>query len=148
MPLGTNTMDPMLGLEFRFEIMIDDISFGQWASCKGLKVTFTPKKVTELGLNTHSTYLPGTVDYTNITLTRAVNKLDSAKLISWLSRSASTYSPSTGMIRLKNAHDEEVASWTLRNVYPISWAGPVMNTLQPKVATETLVVAHEGFLDV
>jgi len=145
---GINTMDPMLGLAFRFEIVIDDISFGQWASCKGLKVMFTPKRVTELGLNTHKTCLPGTVDYTDVTLTRAVNKLDSTKLLSWLSRSAANYSPSTGLIRLNNAHGEEVSSWSLRNVYPISWTGPVMNTLQPKVATETLVVAHEGFLDV
>ena len=38
-----------------------------------------------------------------------------------------------------------VARWALLEVVPVRWSGPSLSTESPKVATETLEVAHHGF---
>ena len=39
-----------------------------------------------------------------------------------------------------------VATWGLVGVIPVRWTGPSLNLDTPKVATETLEIAHHGFL--
>ena len=39
-----------------------------------------------------------------------------------------------------------VASWSLDGVMPVRWSGPSLNLDSPKVAMETLELAHHGFL--
>jgi hypothetical protein len=39
-----------------------------------------------------------------------------------------------------------VATWGLLDVIPVRWTGPSLNPDSPKVATETLEIAHHGFL--
>ncbi len=41
---------------------------------------------------------------------------------------------------------EAVATWTLRDVLPVKWSGPQLSVDSAKVATETLELAHHGFL--
>jgi phage tail-like protein len=40
----------------------------------------------------------------------------------------------------------EIASWKLEGVIPVRWSGPSLNVETAKVATETLELAHHGFL--
>ena len=42
---------------------------------------------------------------------------------------------------------EVVASWQLEGVIPVRWSGPQLSPDSPKVATETLELAHHGFLN-
>jgi len=49
---------------------------------------------------------------------------------------------------LLNPHREKVTSWKLKGVYPVKWKGPNLNAKGHEIATETLELAHEGFLDV
>jgi phage tail-like protein len=39
-----------------------------------------------------------------------------------------------------------VARWGLLDVIPVRWTGPSLNPDSPKVATETVEIAHHGFL--
>ena len=39
-----------------------------------------------------------------------------------------------------------VAEWSLLDVVPVRWTGPALSADQPKVLTETLEIAHHGFL--
>jgi hypothetical protein len=39
-----------------------------------------------------------------------------------------------------------VARWGLLGVVPVRWSGPSLNLDSPKVATETIEIAHHGFL--
>jgi len=39
-----------------------------------------------------------------------------------------------------------VATWGLIDVVPVRWTGPSLNPDSPKVATETVEIAHHGFL--
>ena len=45
------------------------------------------------------------------------------------------------------AERKVVASWGLLGVIPVKWSGPGLNLDSPKVATETLELAHHGFTD-
>ena len=53
---------------------------------------------------------------------------------------------STATIVARNAKNEAVATWNLRGVVPVRWTGPSLNVESPKVATETIEIAHHGFL--
>ena len=38
-----------------------------------------------------------------------------------------------------------VATWELDGVGPVRWSGPTLNLDSPKVAIETVEIAHHGF---
>ena len=42
--------------------------------------------------------------------------------------------------------DIVVARWGLADVVPVRWTGPSLNLDSPKVAVETIEIAHHGFL--
>ena len=44
-------------------------------------------------------------------------------------------------------HAAPVHTWTLMGVVPVRWTGPSMSVDSAKVATETLELAHHGFLE-
>lgn len=73
-----------LGLAFRFDVIIDGYDLGSWSTCKGLAVTFKHERVNELGEHTMSTYIPGRVEYTVVSLQRAMTKTDWGKTKEWL----------------------------------------------------------------
>lgn len=81
MSIGTTDM---LGLAMRFDVVIDGYDLGSWSTCKGLGVTFKHEKVSELGEHTMHTYIPGRVEYSTISLQRAMTKSDWAKTKEWL----------------------------------------------------------------
>ena len=39
-----------------------------------------------------------------------------------------------------------MASWSLQGVIPVKWTGPQLNVSGPKVAEESIELAHHGFL--
>ena len=51
----------------------------------------------------------------------------------------------TAHITLKDAWDRELASWSLRGVWPAKYTGPQLNAGTNGVATEVLELVHHGF---
>jgi phage tail-like protein len=51
----------------------------------------------------------------------------------------------TAHVSAMTADGTVVARWGLLDVVPVKWQGPSLGTDSPKVATETLEVAHHGF---
>jgi phage tail-like protein len=139
--------DAKLGLTFRFEVEVDGINLGGWESCKGLQVDFNLKEIREGGTNDHSYWLPDKIKYQKITLTRAMRKTDSGSVQGWLARYARKGVRGTASITLRDACHDEVQTWRLYNVAPQSWQGPSLTAQDSKVAIETLVLVHEGFVD-
>jgi phage tail-like protein len=135
-----------LGLSFRFDVHVDGIDLGGWASCTGLKVDFELFKILEGGTNTHACWVPDRIHYEKLTLTRAMTRDDSAKVAQWLSSCVDRSSGGTAKIILRDARGAEVASWSLTNVLPKSWKGPDLTAKDGTVAIETLELVHEGFL--
>jgi phage tail-like protein len=116
-------------------------------------VKFNPKRITEGGNYHYEPILPGEIKYPPVTLARAMNSADTAKVQAWLRERASSWIDAyksggggTATITLLHARGGVVAQWTLRNVYPESWKGPDLDAMTLGIATEQLVLAHEGFL--
>jgi phage tail-like protein len=136
----------MLGLNMRFAVVVDGVDLGGWASCQGLSVSFNLVERKEGGVNDRTVWLPGRLTYPRIVLTRAMTAPDSAKVMKWLSGMVDKDQGGTAKITLFDAHNDEVSSWSLQNVLPFLWKGPVLSATSKEVALETLELAHEGFL--
>ncbi len=144
MPSGSNAPR---GLAARFQVTIDGQDLGSWSTCKGLEVDFQHETYTELGNNQFIHYLPRAAKYTHITLERACTAEESTALQRWLSKVAMQPSRGTASITLHDAHQGDVITWTLTDVFPAKWTGPQLDAGANKMAMETLVLAHAGFLD-
>jgi phage tail-like protein len=147
------SLDTMLALTARFHVSVDGVDLGGWARCQGLEVKFDPVRQTEGGNYQYETILPGMVKYPAVSLQRAINKNDTAKVLSWLRDRAQNWVDAnksggggTAQIILFDANGAEAARWMLRNVYPDSWKGPDLDANSLGVALEQLVLVHEGFL--
>jgi phage tail-like protein len=151
MPLSYSDM---LGLTNRFHVVIDGVDLGGWKSCKGLNVNFKHEEIWSGGHYSSPTILPHQVEYTAVTLQRAMNSEDSVKLRRWLSKvivedwygGYDDRVGATACITVFDAHYAEVGSYSLRNVFPSSYKGPDLDAGQSQVATETLELKHGGFL--
>ncbi|MFJ9558601.1 phage tail protein [Streptomyces fuscichromogenes] len=148
------------GLSMRFTVVFsnDDgiTELGAWSSCTGLKVDFRTETVRVGGDYSSEVKLPAQVSYPPVVLKRAMEAQPSRALQGWLGKLVTTWmncdqdSPRapTGAvdIALQDVHQSVVASWSLRDAYPVSWSGPDLDAKQNAVAIETLTLEHTGFL--
>jgi phage tail-like protein len=87
---------------------------------------------------------PGQASYTNLVVRRPLTK--DLTLWDWMQKSISgTVSPPTITVRLLDAQEQPVVTWTFKNAFPVKWTGPVLNALSNDIAMETLEIAHSGF---
>jgi phage tail-like protein len=128
-----------------FSVVVDGHDLGAFMTCDGLGVEVEIKSVEEGGNNGFIHQLGGRMKYTNVKLSRPIN-LDSPKVASWISGMNGTVKRTTAHIVAMTAEGKRVATWNLEGVVPIRWTGPQFSTDSPKVATETLELAHHGFL--
>jgi phage tail-like protein len=129
-----------------YVVKIDDENLGAFSSCDGLGCEFVMEQREEGGNNGWVWQLPTRIKYTNIKLSRPVTA-DSAKITAWFSKLASGVERKTAVIEARNMSDKVIASWSLIGVVPVRWTGPQLNFESAKVATETLELAHHGFLN-
>lgn len=145
-----------VGLALRFKVVMDDLyDLGLWKSCKGLSVTFKSTPLYEGGTYDYpSAMLAEELEYSPVTLQRAICLPDTKKVQEWLSSRAADwfgdksfdYTGSTAVITLLGPDLTEVFSWSLRNVYPAKWSGPDLDADSNAVAMESLELKHRGFL--
>ena len=128
-----------------FSVKIDDDELGSFNSCDGLGCEVVIEQREEGGNNGFVWQLPTRIKYGNVKLTRPVGK-DSAKLTAWLASFATGVTRQTATITARGSDNEIVASWSLDGVIPVRWSGPQLSPDSPKVATETVELAHHGFL--
>jgi phage tail-like protein len=129
----------------RYVVKLDDQDLGEFSSCEGLGVEVVMEQREEGGNNMQVWQLPTRLRYPNIKLTRPLGK-DTEKIAAWLATMASGYTRKTGTIVAMRADGQVIASWGLLDVVPVRWSGPSLNPDQPKVVTETIEIAHHGFL--
>jgi phage tail-like protein len=129
----------------RYVVKLDDQDLGEFSSCEGLGVEVVMEQREEGGNNMQVWQLPTRLKYPNIKLTRPLGK-DTEKIAAWLATMASGYQRKTGTIVAMRADGQVIASWGLLDVVPVRWTGPSLNPDQPKVVTETIEIAHHGFL--
>ena len=135
--------DPAVSV--RFKVEIDDKGLGLFNTCEGLGLEVVIEQREEGGNNGFVWQLPTRIKYGNVKLSRPVGK-DSAKLTDWLCSFASGVTRQTAIICAMTGDGDVVATWKLDGVIPVRWSGPSLNPDTPQVATETVELAHHGFL--
>jgi phage tail-like protein len=141
----TTMSDP--GNALRFDFRLDGVEVASFTSVDGLTAEYVVKTYEEGGENGYIHQLPGRMKYTNVKLTRPVDK-GSKALAAWFSElgKAQTLSRRTATVIAYNDNREVVAEWSLKDVYPVRYTGPSFSAENGKVITETLELAHNGFL--
>lgn len=141
------------GMAMRFAVAVQGISLGNWSTCKGLEFTCKVHKIFEGGGYDFEHILFADVSYSTIKLERAMDKVTSTQLRTWLSTELKNPPGSqvfgagkTATITLLDPAWTPITTWTLRSVYPRAWSGPTFDASSSKVAIERLELDHEGFL--
>ncbi|RAS65541.1 phage tail-like protein [Lentzea atacamensis] len=129
-----------------FSVSVDKNDLGSFNSCEGLGCEFVIEQREEGGNNGMVWQLPTRIKYPNVKLSRPVTR-DSQKITNWISGMAAGVRRRTAVIEAKTLEGKIIASWSLAGVVPVRWTGPQLSAEQAKVATETLELAHHGFLD-
>jgi phage tail-like protein len=153
---------PSYGLSMRFEVTVYGLgsstgsTLGLWQSCKGLQVELQYRKFDQGGQNLVQQWLPEKLVYGAVTLERAIEQSSSRTVQSWLAQYVNNWSsyPSSGAsplyttvtIALLDYQLSPVMDWTLNRARPTKWIGPSLSATENKVAIETLVIEHDGFL--
>lgn len=136
--------DPAVSVCFMVEI--DNISLGSFNSCEGLGCEVVMEQREEGGNNGYVWQLPTRIKYSNIKLTRPVTR-DTELVTRWLAGMLGGIPRKTAHISAMTVDGSVVARWSLMDVVPVRWSGPSLNPETVKVATETLEIAHHGFLN-
>lgn len=136
--------DPDPGLSVCFAVMIDDNHLGTFNSCEGLGCEVVIEQREEGGNNAFVWQLPTRLKYTNVKFTRPLGA-DTAKVAQWFASMTGGVTRKTATIQVMSGDGEVVATWHLDGVVPVRWSGPSLNLDSPKVATETVEIAHHGF---
>lgn len=128
-----------------FLVSIDDQSLGAFNSCEGLGCEVVIEQREEGGNNGAVWQLPTRLKYPNIKLSRPITK-DTEKVARWFSTVTTGVGRKTASITALTLDGTVVARWGLMDVIPVRWTGPSLNPDSPKVATETVEIAHHGFI--
>jgi phage tail-like protein len=139
------------GLSLCFTVTIEglkgDTDLGNWVKCEGLTVEYDVFEYQEGGENSHVHRIPGRCKYANVKLTRPLNK-HSSDVAAWVSGMQSEVQRYTAHIIVRDAARDPVAQWTLAGAFPVRWTAPQLDVSASQAATETLELAHNGFLPV
>jgi phage tail-like protein len=159
---------PSFGMSMRFAVDVVDLespptlpsmdgSLGLWQSCKNLQVELQYKKFAQGGESLVDEWLPEKLVYSPVTLERPMERQSSTQVQAWLQKYIAAWNtypaeqsgapPSTQVIiTLLDYQLNEVMKWTLDQARPSKWMGPALSATDNKVAIETLVIDHSGFL--
>ena len=134
------------GQSLRFRVKLDgDGDLGNWSKCDGLSVEYDVFEYKEGGENAYIHRIPGRAKYQNIKLTRPLNK-DSKKVSDWIASLKVEVKRQTAEISALDTEGNPICTWNLDGVYPVRWNGPSLDIGNTQIATETLELAHNGFL--
>jgi phage tail-like protein len=132
------------GLSVCFAVKIDDNDLGTFNSCEGLGCEVVIEQREEGGNNGFVWQLPSRLKYSNVKFTRPLGP-DTTKIAKWFASMTSGVKRRTATIAVMRGDGSVVATWELDGVVPVRWSGPTLNLDSPKVATETVEIAHHGF---
>ncbi|MFU8850469.1 phage tail protein [Micromonospora sp. SL1-18] len=127
-----------------FVVKIDDQDLGAFNTCDGLGCEVVVEQREEGGNNGHIWQLPTRMKFSNVKLSRPITA-DSGKLMRWFSGMANGITRKTATIEARTLEGTVIARWGLLDVIPVRWTGPQLSPDSPKVAVETLELAHHGF---
>jgi phage tail-like protein len=138
----------MFGMSHRFIVIIDNPTYdlGYWQKVSGLSVSWETCRY-QTGDQGNEFWLhPGATTYDNIKLSRPISP-GSNITQAWLSATSTDMTPLSGAIMLCASMGVPIITWRLHQFFPVKWEIDELSAEDGKVVTETLELAHTGFLD-
>ncbi|MDX3575428.1 MULTISPECIES: phage tail protein [unclassified Streptomyces] len=134
------------GTSVHFRLQIEGIDLGGFSNCEGLSLQVEVEQRVEGGNNGFVWQLPSRITYSNVRLSRPLTS-DSAKVAGFLASLPRKARRGTAQIAaLRPNLQDVIAQWSLRDVIVVSWTGPTFDAGSSQVATESIELAHHGFL--
>lgn len=139
---GSKTPDPVGGL--RFLVKADDCTIGRFAHCQGLMAEYEIEEYAEGGQNAFVHKLRGRMRHPNLVLSRGITH--ETGLMDWFLKTQSAGKRGNISVSLLGPDGSPVRRWGFEGAFPVRWEGPVLNARSHTAATETLEIAHRGFV--
>ncbi|HEX6525006.1 MAG TPA: phage tail protein [Streptosporangiaceae bacterium] len=138
----------LFGMSHRFIIVIDNPTYdlGYWQKASGLSVTWDTCTYRAGDQGNEFWIYPGTTTYGKIKLTRPVSPTSNVTQ-AWLSATSANMMPLSGAIMLCASMGVPIITWRLYQFFPVRWQVDDFTAETGRVVTETLELAHTGFLD-
>jgi phage tail-like protein len=140
---AAGSIKPALG-ELTFKIVVQGRTIGRFAECTGLSVEYDVTEYAEGGNNEFVHKLRGGVRYPNVTLRRGIT--DEDELLRWFYATENPAQRPTVTITLLDPLSAPVRHFALSAAQPIRWTGPSTTSESGKAASESLEIAHTGFV--
>jgi phage tail-like protein len=138
---------PDLMTAFSFVLEIDGVEMASFRKCTGVESeteTIEYKEATKDG-RMIIRKVPGAMKWSDITLERRVD--ESKALWEWRKQVETGDIDSArrnGSIVIKDSMKKEVARWSFDRGWPSKWTGAELDAGGNEIATEKLVITHEG----
>jgi phage tail-like protein len=135
--------DPVPELGFKVEIP-GLAPIGYFSECSGLSLEYEIEEYKEGGQNRFSHKLRGRLKYPNLVLKRGVTH--EVALLEWFFKAQNRGDRPSVTVTLVGPDGADVRKWAFERAFPVKWTGPTLNAGSNNVATETLEIAHNGFV--
>jgi len=135
--------DPAVSVSF--VVTVDGIELGSFNTCDGLGCEVVLEQREEGGNNSLSWQLPTRLHYPNVKLSLPVTPT-TEKVAKWFAGMTTGIRRRTAHIEARTTDGRTVAQWGLLEVVPVRWTGPSFSPESPKVAVETIEIAHHGYV--
>jgi phage tail-like protein len=138
---------PDLMTTFAFVLEIDGVEMASFRKCSGVEAeteTIEYKEATKDG-KMIIRKVPGAMKWSDITLERRVDS--STALWDWrkqVEEGDVDTARRSGSIVIKDSQQKEVARWDFDMGWPSKWTGAELDAGGNEVATEKVVITHEG----
>jgi phage tail-like protein len=141
-------IENLFGMSHHFIIVIDNPTYdlGSWQKASGLTVTWDVATYRAGDQGNEFWIYPAATKYQNIKLTRPVSPSSNVTQ-AWLAATSANMMPLSGAILLCGSMGVPIITWRLYQFFPVSWQVGEFSAAEAKVVTETLELAHTGFLD-
>ncbi len=140
---------PDLTPSFIFVLEIDSVEMGSFRKCSGIESeteTIEYKEATKEG-RMIIRKVPGAMKWSDITLERRID--GSRSLWEWRKQVIEgdiDTARRDGSVVAKNSKFEEVARWNFTAGWPSKWTGADFDAGSNDIATEKVVITHEGLV--
>jgi phage tail-like protein len=136
----------------RFVLVIDGIDIGVFQEVSGLSFEIGVDPRHEGGQNGFEHKFPKGISWPNLVFKRGI--IDSDELFAWVSRSSgpefatagNKVKRCTGSVVLLGSDNSPLRSWEFYDAFPVKWNGPTLSATSAEVLSETIEVAHHGFV--
>ncbi|MCJ8208323.1 phage tail protein [Mucilaginibacter sp. RS28] len=137
---------PPVGFYFKVNVIgVSGSNEGNFQEVSGLNIKLETQEVKEGGENRYAHRLPSPPKFQNIVLKRGLTT--SSALITWAKAAVEqfTFSPKTVVINLMDENASPLASWNIKNAYPVALQFSDFKAQENGIVIETIDLAFDYF---